>query len=490
MRALPAKARDLVLRPPEVPPEFWDTDRIRDAFANWHMGQVIHAYRHHPFHRRPLPQALVGGWVGLTQAQMSRIEHGPPVTDLKKLIYWAQTLRIPARRLWFDLPGQRRDTPAPADQDQLRNGGTVHSADAMMVWLVETIDGRPVFVPVRLSRRKVLAAGGAGMLGALSGALDPDELARVQAAIVTPTRADMATASHLEALLAHYRRLDDQLGPSRLLTPVQSSLDLVEHLRKDAQPPVRQALLSLSAQYEQLTGFLWQDSGNYAMAEHTYDWAIMRATEAGDHAEVCYVLAAKADQALDEGRAETARELAQAAQHGEGRLTPVVHAYAAMKEARAWALDSKPDACKRKLEEATVLLAASAADGGAEEPPWIYWLVEEDLTGHRGMCLADLGEAGPAIEVFDRVIPALPAERIRDRAYYLSWAVKAHVDNHDPEQAAAMARETAHIAIGTGSGVVLQKLRGLHTQLSEAHKDVRAVQELGELLRPPGAAHA
>ncbi|MGH8904103.1 MAG: hypothetical protein ACRDYA_21085, partial [Egibacteraceae bacterium] len=480
------KARDLVLRPPEVPPEFWDTDRIRDAFANWHIGQVIRAYRHHSFHRRPLPQELVGGWVGLTQAQMSRIEHGPPVTDLKKLISWAQTLRIPARCLWFDLPGQRRDAPA----DQPRDGGTIHSADAMMVWLVETIDGRPVFVPVQLSRRKVLAAGGAGMLGALSGALDPDELARVEAAIVTPTRADMATANHLEALLAHYRRLDDQLGPSRLLTPVQSSLDLVEHLRRDARPPVRQALLSLSAQYEKEVGWLLTDSGNRAMAERAYDRAVGRATEAGDHALARYVMVSKSDLILVDGRPDAALELAQAAQDGEGRLTPAVHAHAAMFEARAWALDRKPDACKRKLDESARLLAESTANGRADEPPWIYYFVEEVLAAQRGVCLTDLGEAGAAIEVFDHAIPALPAEQVRDRAYHLIWSAKAHAGNHEPEQSAVVGQQAARIASATGSGRILEKLRGLHTQLGKVHKDVRAVQELGELLRSPGAAHA
>jgi hypothetical protein len=61
------------------------------------------------------------------------------------------------------------------------------------------------------------------------------------------------------------------------------------------------------------------------------------------------------------------------------------------------------------------------------------------------------------------------------------------VDNHDPEQAAALARETAHIAIDTGSGDVLKKLHGEYAKLYETHKDVRAVQELGELLRSPGA---
>lgn len=482
------KARDLVLRPPKVPAEFWDADRIRDAFASWHMGSVIHAYRHHPFHGHPLPQTLVGSWLGITQAQLSRIEHGPPVTDLTKLIYWAQTLRIPARCLWFDLPGEQRDAPAPTDQDRPGpDGGIVLDSDVMMVWLVETIDGRPVFVPVRMSRRKILAAGGAGMLGALDGLLDPDELARVTAAIVTPSRADLATARHLEALLAHYRRLDDQLGPRRLLTPVQAALDLVNDLRRDARLDVRRALLSLAAQYEKEIGWLYTDSGAHALAEQAYGRAIDQATEAGDHALARYVLVSKSDLVLVGGRSEEALELAQAAQAGEGQLTPAVQAYAAMFEARAQALNRNAGECKQKLEEATRLLAESTANGRADEPPWIYYFVEEVLAAHRGVCLTDLGEIGVAIETFDRALPALPAEQIRDRAYHLIWSSKAHAANNDPEQAAVVAQQAAHIAVGTGSGRVLQKLRGLHAELSKTHKDVRAVQELGELLRPPSA---
>jgi tetratricopeptide (TPR) repeat protein len=112
-----------------------------------------------------------------------------------------------------------------------------------------------------------------------------------------------------------------------------------------------------------------------------------------------------------------------------------------MKEARAWALNGGANDCKRTLDEANELLADSAANGRTDEPPWIYHLVQEDLAAHQGICLTGLGEANPAIEIFDRALPALPAERIRDRAYYLSWAVKAHVDNHGPEQATALARE-------------------------------------------------
>jgi hypothetical protein len=95
--------------PPEVPAEFWETEQLREAFASWHIGSVIRAYRHHPFHGpHPLSQELVGGWAGITQVQLSRIENGPSIRNLDKLIEWALMLRIPARYLWFDLPGERR----------------------------------------------------------------------------------------------------------------------------------------------------------------------------------------------------------------------------------------------------------------------------------------------------------------------------------------------------------------------------------------------
>lgn len=104
---LPGAAQLLAGAPP-VPAQFWTVDRIRDAPASWHMGRVIAAYRHHPHHGRPLSQELVGGWVGLTQAQISRIENGSPIKDLDKLTRWVLTLRIPGQLLWFNLPQHSR----------------------------------------------------------------------------------------------------------------------------------------------------------------------------------------------------------------------------------------------------------------------------------------------------------------------------------------------------------------------------------------------
>ena len=98
--------------PPVLPAGFWDTEQIRDALASWHMGRVIHAYRTHPFHRQPLTQELVGRWLGLTQAQLSRIENGRAPEELSRLVHYSRTLAIPAHLLWFNLPNHTRPRAA------------------------------------------------------------------------------------------------------------------------------------------------------------------------------------------------------------------------------------------------------------------------------------------------------------------------------------------------------------------------------------------
>ncbi|WP_154402747.1 helix-turn-helix domain-containing protein [Nocardioides speluncae] len=79
---------------------------MRNALAAWHIGRAIAAYRLHPWHGEPLPQHVVAAWMGTSQARLSRIENGPPIQDLGKLIELARLFDIPAGLLWFRLPGQ------------------------------------------------------------------------------------------------------------------------------------------------------------------------------------------------------------------------------------------------------------------------------------------------------------------------------------------------------------------------------------------------
>jgi hypothetical protein len=154
--------------PPDVPPEFWDANPMPAALASWHIGQVIRAYRHHPQHGpRPLPQELVGGWLGLTQAQLSRVEGGPAITDLGKLVPWARTLKIPSQRLWFKLPGEQPEpglvptaVQAAVQSDKADDPEPVRQAPGGVL-LPVVINDQSVLVPLDAA---TVAASGLGVL--------------------------------------------------------------------------------------------------------------------------------------------------------------------------------------------------------------------------------------------------------------------------------------------------------------------------------------
>lgn len=106
------EASDALLRPPEVPAQFWRTGPMPAALTDRDIGRVIRAYRTHPWHGRVLSQETVGNWLHLTQTQVSRIENGPPPDELSKLIHWATALGVPAELLWFAVP----DAPESGDR--------------------------------------------------------------------------------------------------------------------------------------------------------------------------------------------------------------------------------------------------------------------------------------------------------------------------------------------------------------------------------------
>jgi len=107
--------------PQELPDTFWEHAPLRAALEHRHMGRVIREFRLHPFHgHRPLSQERVAEWLGITQAQLSRIENGAPIVHLDRLIQVARILRIPDEQLWYSLPrrGGERAGPRPAEAAQ------------------------------------------------------------------------------------------------------------------------------------------------------------------------------------------------------------------------------------------------------------------------------------------------------------------------------------------------------------------------------------
>lgn len=100
--------RDQLLTPPaQLRNEFFETDEFRSAFENRHIGMIFKAYRNHPRHLQifgtALNRELLGRWLGLTQAQVSKLESGMPEQNLETLRNYARILHLPQNLLWFDL---------------------------------------------------------------------------------------------------------------------------------------------------------------------------------------------------------------------------------------------------------------------------------------------------------------------------------------------------------------------------------------------------
>lgn len=107
-------ARNHRVRPPVVPPAFWQTSELRTALATRDMGVVMHAFRTHPGHGIAIRQEVAAAWVGLSQSRLSRIEKGGQAFTLPKLTRWAHILGIPDHLWWFGIPDaspQLRDGP-------------------------------------------------------------------------------------------------------------------------------------------------------------------------------------------------------------------------------------------------------------------------------------------------------------------------------------------------------------------------------------------
>jgi transcriptional regulator with XRE-family HTH domain len=86
---------------PALPADFWQTEPMEAALASGDLGQIIRAYRFHPFHGQPVPQDLVADWLHVSQSSLSRIEQGKRRVTISDLAGFARDLGIPMTLRWM-----------------------------------------------------------------------------------------------------------------------------------------------------------------------------------------------------------------------------------------------------------------------------------------------------------------------------------------------------------------------------------------------------
>ncbi len=460
-------ARDALLKPPAVPREFWDIDQMRDALATWHMGRVIYAYRMHPHHGRPLSQEIVGNWLCLTQAQLSRIENGRAPEELSKLIRYAQILGIPGKLLWFALPDQPRSDALPT------------SRPPRDLSIPVVINGRSILLPIDADTARangldgllgdsaasgtqaILGANGVALIGNKSfshGTIvyalptsDLDELEHVAAALDDARRyLDGSVTDYFRRQLHRSKADDGNLGPTKALPLVLGILGAISQHAREVKPDLRFSLLSLGADGAEFVGWLYRDLQDPSNAAYWYDRAIEWAQEANDTAMQGYVLLKKSQMAYDLRDAHRVVTFAEAAQAGPWRFPGRVRAEVTQQQAFGLAMTGEPlSAVEQKMDEARELLASATPDDERPGPTGAYFTADTLLL-RRATCYTEAGKPAKAAALFGDVITSGGLSR-RDAGFFRARRAAALALSGEPDEAASVGLHAVRVAKETSS---------------------------------------
>ncbi|WP_152991207.1 helix-turn-helix transcriptional regulator [Frankia sp. R43] len=413
--------------PPDVPLSFWQTDQLRDAFAAQHIGLVAVAYRTHRYHRRPISQERLGAWFGLTQAQISRIESGPPIRDLDRLVRWAAILKLPPELLWFDLPGQPRAAAPAADR---------------------------LDIEATASANRWVSSG------------EEEEEERGRPASRQPD------AESIRAATIAFRAADRQLGSGRLYPVVTRFLhtDVLSQLAGSVQPDP--AAFSAAASLTDMAGWLAYDDDRPDQARRHFAQAFGLASAADDPALSAQVLVSQSHLALEHGRTAEAVRLAEAGLV----LVPPGPACAPLRarlhamSARGLALLRDEPACLRALHHAGVELAATAPAPST----WLSPFDEAALAAEAAIARRDLGHLEAGLREVAIVLRLRGMDRVRSRSFSQLTQASMHLRQGDLDAAATMGTTVLEHMPHLASQRVTRHLRSLGHTL-HPHAGVPAV---------------
>jgi hypothetical protein len=442
--------RDQLRTPPaQLRNEFFETDELRAAFESQHIGKVLKAYRNHPHHLRlygkALNQELLGRWLGLNQAQVSKIENASePEQNLKTLRNYARILHLPPHMLWFDYPGQSR---LSIQQSSIVAGALI----------VPASQDRGV-EPLRRRLHDLFAGGEVS-----SASVDDWELIVARYGLATKDRPATLLLGDLAADIAELERIMAQchsLSALRRLTRVAANLSGLMCL----------TLVKLDDR---------QDFRRWART------ARIAANEADDAVTYSWVLAQEAYGHFYSDDFAEAVNVAQHAQAVVPNSACVGAVLAAALEARAQAALGRADETRSALRRAETLLSnldmATAA-------PSAFVYNEAQLRFHESNALTHLGDTRAAWLSQERALELVAPTDFMDRAFTRLDRAMCLATDGDASEASLYARDTLLDLSGAQRlGIIAGRARQIVAAIPSATRTMPPVRELTDLLMlPPG----
>jgi tetratricopeptide (TPR) repeat protein len=321
-------------------------------------------------------------------------------------------------------------------------------------------------------RRDVLRGGLAAVL------LAPSE--RLERALAGTSRVDAVVLDELAAQLVSYRRLDDRLGARAVLGPVVGQLHALSDLLEGSLPQkTRIQLISLSGETAQLAGWIYEELGQFPVAQRYYQLAGQAAEEAGNHALGAYVLLESSRILIRNHESAQALDLLKSARGLMMSGTPArVRAYRSIIEAKAQTDVGEVAGSFRALDQAEAILPQTRQ---ADDPSWLYWLDQAYLDTWKGQCCMRLGRLAEAETALDVALAKLDPSFVRDRGALLAYTGTVRAGQQEPDEACRLAGEALAIALDTGSAKGVQRIRELRAEL-DPWSTTPAVRALDEQL--------
>ncbi|WP_018545414.1 helix-turn-helix domain-containing protein [Streptomyces sp. LaPpAH-108] len=452
--------------PGPLAPEVLDRDDLKRALAEHDFAAVFSLVKKWG----GLSQNRIAAACRLTPGKVSTIISGQQqVTSFEVICRIADGLRIPGRMVGLaDCPWERRtETPDPYPQQPpaarlsvdapWRSTATVH--------LAADLTRSDLVMDRRAATRALTGAAlfGTPLLDSLEGWLQPSPAV---AKGHHRGRISIREVRELEGTARVFRAWDHRFGGGLRRKAVVGQLNEVSsHLEDHQAPDVERGLFQVMAYLGGTAATIAWDSGLQQQAQSYYLLALRAAHAAGDSAFGANVLAGMARQMLYQERPQDALELVHLAQKGTGpKAGPRLRALLHTREAWAYAAMDRTAAFKRATSEAEEALADAGAD---DEPYWIAYFDEAELTGTTGGRLLEMARKGA-----------------RERAEEAADSIRRAVERRGPEAGRSYALDTiglaeCHFLIGDVNGAVDHTQRAVEAAARTQSARVRA--QLGKL---------
>lgn len=462
-----------VVQRPLVPTSFWKAPELREALDDWHIGRAIRVYRLHEFHPEPIAQATVANWFGITQAQLSRIENGPPVTDLAKLIPWALILGIPDDLLWFKLSKDRPGTPAGATADA--------GAGATSPRVSAGNDREERDMRRRALLHSILAGTGAVFSTvALSNLAQVEQVRRELDKILDGSELGDPTIKRWETLPDEYAHRNQVVASGQLLHEIAGDfVELQGILDTSMSIKHRTALTRVAGQLALTAGWFMLDLGELRNAQSWFHTAGLAAGQTHDGQLTGSALVWSAVASLYGGVPEKALDKLKKARAVLGQHATPWRTRALLAQARALAelgRGQEAQRCLAEAETAFVSMPDSAlADPGSGCPERLFLF-------NLGNAYTRLGMVKEADPVQRRALGMYrPMEHLDPALIRLDQA-RCMARQGDPASGCEYALRMITVIPAAHQGLVMHYGRGFLAELPPASRNLTAVRELHELL--------